>query len=244
MPLAESANTFQTFGPLHLAAIGGTVLLAAGLSLGARRWRRFSLAACWALALLLPLNELGVFFFVWATEGAARALTGFLPIHLCPMAAFLIAWTLVRRTQWTFEFAYYWALSGTLGGLITPNLAEGTTVGSYWYWQFFTSHGGTVAAVLFAVFGLGMRPRPGSVRRVFLCTIAYACFVGGVTWLLRFVPASQPANYMFLCESPVGASPFFFLSWPWYLAVLAAAALGLFSLLYLPLWILDRRAAA
>jgi hypothetical integral membrane protein (TIGR02206 family) len=238
------AVQFQTFGPAHLAVIGVTAVLAAGLPLWARRAKspKVGLAIRCTLAALLPANELQLLVYVllfvppeWGLTPVAYVLTGYLPIHICPMAAFLIAWTLWRRTQWTYEFAYFWGLAGTTQALLTPNL-HGTDFPSYWFFQFFLSHGGTIVAVLFATLGMGMRPRRGSLLRVFLWTNAYMLFVGGVTWLL-----GPHANYMFLREPPQGNSPMFFLPWPWYLLFLEAVAFAIFALLYLPFRIQDRR---
>lgn len=225
---------FATFGPVHLAVIAVVVLMAVGLPLWARRSARVRLALRWVLGVLVPANEIVLWGYVLATLSPAVLLTGFLPLHVCPAAAFLIAWTLWRRTQWTYELAYYWGLTGTVQGLATPNL-QGDDFASYWFVQFFISHGGTVTAVLLATVAMGLRPRRGSWWCVWLWTNVYAAGVAVLTWLL-----GPEANYMFLRRPPGGASPFFFLPWPWYILFLEAVALALFALAYLPPALLDR----
>jgi len=52
--------------------------------------------------------------------------------------------------------------------------------------------------------------------------------------------AALGANYMFLCAPPRGASPFFFLPWPWYIPALEAVGVAVTLLLFLPFAIARR----
>ena len=74
--------------------------------------------------------------------------------------------------------------------------------------------------------GLRLRPRPGSVTRVFAVTAAYTAFVGWFDWLTG-------SNYMFLAAVPATGSLLSVLGpWPWYIGSAAGVALVLF-------WVLD-----
>ena len=233
MILAETVRSFETFGPSHVAVIALTVIVGAALPVWARmaKSQKTARGICWAVAMGLLVNE-----FVYYGQGlATRTMIDFarncLPIHVCGAAIYLTAWALLKRGQRVYEIAYFWGLGGTVQALLTPNIVDDFP--AYWFVQYFITHGGIVAGVLFATFGLKMRPRRGAVLRAFVITNLYTGFVAGVDWLLG-------ANYMFLCSPPVGKSPFFFLPWPWYILFLEAVGLGFLLLLYLPFVLSDR----
>jgi hypothetical integral membrane protein (TIGR02206 family) len=228
---------FVTFSAAHIAALLVIALVSTALALWGRCMRpRRRRAVGRALAALLVCNEAIYYFWTSRVYGPRALLESFLPLHLCGAAVFLLAWTAWRRSAWTFEMAYYWGLGGTTQALLTPNLQAGFP--SYHFWQYFLTHGGIVIVVTFFLAAWQMRPRKGSVLRVFLATNAYMLMVAVVNVVLRGL--GLDANYMFLCRRPEGASPFFFLPWPWYILFLEAFALLTVSLLYLP-WSPGRR---
>jgi hypothetical integral membrane protein (TIGR02206 family) len=231
--LAQIGSSFQTFGPAHLATIGLTMVAAVALALWVRRMNSVGSrrTACAALAATLVVNELGWYAYRFAVDGAALAAREALPVHICGVAVFLTAWTLVRPSRSVYEVAYYWGLAGAVQAILTPNLSKGFP--SYEFVQYFVCHSGIVVGVLVATWGLRLRPGRWSVLRVFGLTAVWAAVVAGFNLLIG-------ANYMFLCRAPEGQSPFFFLAWPWYLAFLAGLGLVLFTLLYLPFVVADR----
>jgi len=198
-----------------------------------RRGKSVSLtrAICWTLAGVLVANELVFYVVCLRDDGVAEFVRTDLPVHLCGVGVFLTAWALLRRRQLVYELAYFWGLAGTLQGVLTPDIAKGFP--SYEFFQFFITHCGIVVGVLVATVGLGMRPCPGSVPKVFALTAVYATLVAALNWLVG-------ANYMFLCAPPAGDSPFFFLAWPWYVAFLALVGLVFYTALYLPFYLGDR----
>jgi uncharacterized membrane protein YwaF len=85
-----------------------------------------------------------------------------------------------------------------------------------------------VVAMVALVWGDVVKLRPGAVWRVFGILVLYALGIGAFN-------AVSGANYMYLSRKPGSASALDALGpWPWYLAIGAAAALGLFWLLWLP----------
>lgn len=218
---------FETFGPPHLTAMA--VIVAAGVSLpvlaGKVGSARLTRAICGTIAVVLLANETAFWAHGLATMELRDFLAGGLPLHICGAAVFLVAWTLWRPQQYVYEIAYFWGLAGTAQAILTPNLQMGYP--SYQFFQFFVTHGSIVIGVLFATLALKMRPRRGAVVRTIVVTNLYMVAVAGVDWALG-------ANYMFLCRPPEGASPFFFLPWPWYLLVLEAVGLAMILLLCLP----------
>ena len=71
---------------------------------------------------------------------------------------------------------------------------------------------GIILAALFLVVGMGIRPRPRAVLRVFGITVACTAFVG-------LVDAVAGADYMFLRQPPADWTALrLFGPWPWYIA--------------------------
>ena len=231
--LAGASNSFETFATPHVAAMVLTAAAAGALPLWARKVDSAKLTRriCLAIALGLLGNEFIFYGHALATQPLKEFARASLPIHICGAAVFLTAWTLWKRSQYVYEIAYFWGLAGTLQAVLTPNLTEGFP--TYRFFQFFLAHGGIVVGVVFATWGLKMRPARGAVLRVFVITNLYTALVAGANWALG-------ANYMFLCAPPLGESPFFFLPWPWYILFLEFVALGLALLLCLPFALGDR----
>jgi hypothetical integral membrane protein (TIGR02206 family) len=149
-----------------------------------------------------------------------------LPLELCDAALLLAVVTLLRPRRAAAELLYFWAGSGTLLALVTPDLAWG-----FPRWEFvvfFALHGLVIVAALVLVFGLGMHPRRGAVGRALLCTAAWAVGAGVVNVLLG-------TNFMYLRRKPVLPTPLDWMGpWPVYIGVGAGVAYGLFTLLALP----------
>ncbi len=228
-----AASSFEFLAPPHVTAIALTVILSVGLAIIARKTSRPSIvrAMCLAIGSILVINELIAYGHDIYMKGWGNFVQHSLPLHLCGLAVFLTALAVVKRNQFAYETAYFWGIAGTLQAIITPDLDAGYP--SYRYVQYFVTHGLIVIGVLFATWGLRMRPSLRSMFRTFILTDILAIGVGIANWLLD-------ANYMFLCAPPKGESPFFFVDWPWYLLALQPIALAIFALLYLPFPLADR----
>jgi hypothetical integral membrane protein (TIGR02206 family) len=216
---------FVPFGVAHVGALASVALLALLLVRLVRRRPRVAPAVRWALAagiLLLVAFELAA----GASEGWL-SWTAVLPLELCDAAMVLAVATLVAPRRAAAEVVYFWAGSGTLLAMLTPELPWG-----FPRWEFvvfFGLHGLVLVAALVLVFGLGFRPRPGAPWRVFGITAAWAAFVGVVDLALG-------TNYMYLLRKPAVATPLDWMGpWPVYIGVAAAVALVLFYVLSLPI---------
>lgn len=149
-------------------------------------------------------------------------------MQLCDWVAVLGALALIRRKPWIAELVWFWGLTGTLQGLITPALAYDFPHPRFI--AFFQLHGSVVVCAFYLVFGLGMKPRQGSVWRAFGALQIYL-----LSAILVNLIANQ--NYGFLCQKPHSTSLLSFLGpWPFYILSLEAIALIFFGLLYLPFW--------
>lgn len=229
------APGFPFMGATHVWALAAVVAASVLLPL-ALRWAgrpKLTRAAGWALAAVLVVNEIMYWVYMLGQVELMHFLQNSLPLHVCGVAIFLVACEMIRHSQFVYELTYYWGLGGTLQAVLTPNLIVDAP--HYLYYQYFIAHGGIVVGVLLATLAMGRRPGKGSVVRVFIASNVLMAVVG-------LADLALGANYMFLCEKPAGASPFFFLPWPWYLIFLEAFGLALMGLLYLPFYLRKKAA--
>lgn len=218
---------FHLFGTPHIVAMTAMVAVSVALSLTVRRLDsdRATRVVCVVFAAVMLVNQVAYWIFRFVTEGAETFVREHLPLHVCGMTVLLSVATLLWRRRWTYELLYFWGLAGATNAMVTPELAEGHP--HYVFFQYFISHGGIVAAAVFATWGLGMRPAFGSLVRAFVAMNATAVAIACVNLRLD-------SNYMYLREAPETASPLLFLPWPWYILWLEVLALVFFGLLYLP----------
>jgi hypothetical integral membrane protein (TIGR02206 family) len=178
------------------------------------------------LALATGIVVLVVFEFSVGVREGWLGWTAFLPLELCDAALVLAVVTLVAPRRATAEVVYFWAVSGTLLAMLTPELAWG-----FPRWEFvvfFGLHGLVLVSALVLVFGLGFRPRPAGPLRVWGITGAWAAVVG-------LVNLAFGTNYMYLRRKPLAATPLDWMGpWPVYILVGGLVALGLFLALGLP----------
>jgi hypothetical integral membrane protein (TIGR02206 family) len=213
--------------PAYWSAVIVALTGCVAVSLAARRhpgpWR-ITAARVLGLALGADVVAYSVGEIVQGTWSA----TTDLPLALCDVAALVAAIACWWRVPLLVELTYFWGLAGTLQAVITPDLNVGFP--HLVFFEYLVGHLGIVGAALFLVVGLGIRPRPHAVPRVFAITAAYTAFVGLVDGLTG-------ANYMFLRQPPGEWTILRLLGpWPWYTVSAAGVALGLLLLLDWPFW--------
>lgn len=223
---------FVAFEADHWAALGLVVVASLFLIGLARvgRWPRFRRACEWVLAGLLvsswPAEWLSAIYVNHVTWEEV------LPLHLCDLASFTGAAALIGRRQLAAELTYFWAVAGTVNGLITPTVKYAFPHPSFF--AFFLLHCSVVTTAAYVIGGLRLWPAPGAVRRVFLTSLAYLGGIAVVNWVLG-------TNFAFIRQKPESASLLdMFGAWPWYVLFLIPFAFAVFSLLYLPFWIARR----
>ena len=107
--------------------------------------------------------------------------------------------------------AYFWALAGTLQGLLRPGIPYDFP--EFRFIDFTIFHGGIIASVLFLTFGMKMRPYPASMPRVIAWSLVYMAVAGLVDWQLG-------VDYGFLRSKPIYPSLYDLMpAWPYYLPV-------------------------
>ncbi len=229
MPVSE----FQFLGVSHIVVLVLTIALPVVLTILVRRADSSVItnAVCYILGATLIVNEIGHWGYRMTTvQSFSEFLQKYLPLHICGIVLFAVVFVLLHRNQILYEIGYFWGIVGTLNAIITPQLDVGFP--HYRFFQYFIVHGGIVVSVLFATWGLGMRPTLKGLLRSFLLVNLYMAVIAGVNLLLK-------SNYMFICDPPDTESPFFFAPWPWYIPILDGVTLVLFFVVYSPFLISD-----
>ncbi|MBC8374122.1 MAG: TIGR02206 family membrane protein [Planctomycetes bacterium] len=228
------ASAFKLFGVSHLVVLALTLLLPAILIIIARKANssRFTKMLCWAMAAVLLANEAGYYVRGFQTRTWIGFVQSSLPLHLCGIALYMTVIALVTRRQIIFELACFWGLVGTPQALLTPTVEFDFP--NWWFWQFFICHCGIVAGVAFAIGALKMRPRRGSMWRVFAITNVCLAAIAVFDYLTG-------ANYMYLCAVPEVNSPLVAFGWPWHILIAYVGILVGFGIVEL---LLARKAPA
>lgn len=226
-------RTFSPFGADHVAALAATALAGVLLCRTVRGPEKGVVAHAvrWGLATLLLLSAAATRWALWSQgRGGVPEL---LPLHVCNFQVLLAALALLTLDRRAAEVLYFWAFSATLLAMLTPDLPHGFP--DWRYFSFFGLHGGVILAALVLTFGFGLRPRPGGALRALGLLAVYACIAAGVNVALD-------ANYLYLRRPPEMHGPIDWLGpWPFYVVVVAVAAVSSFLLLELPWRAVSRR---
>lgn len=151
-----------------------------------------------------------------------------LPLNLCGINRFLIAFYLLKPKQWFFNILYYWIMCGASLALIFPDIKLGFP--SLEFFEFFISHGLPLFGICFLVFVQQIEPDRKSYLTSFVVLNIYAfLFVYPMNLITE-------GNYLYLLDVPqIDFGPIQWLPpWPWYLIVFAFFFLVLFRMLYQP----------
>jgi hypothetical integral membrane protein (TIGR02206 family) len=225
---------FVVFGPSHrivLALIVIMPLVLAGL-VKLTRSVTLSRAISWTLA--MGITGVWIAWYIVFTRQGWINLGNALPLDLCSWAAIATVVALITGNQKAYELAWFWAMAGTLQGIITPDIPDDFP--AFRFIEFSAFHGGIIVGVLFLTLGRGMRVYPRSLRRVIGWSLVYAVVAGLADWLLK-------VNYGFLRAKPGHASPYDLMpAWPWYIPVVVGLALVAILICYLPFFLADTAA--
>ena len=151
-----------------------------------------------------------------------------LPFHLCRLMLFNTIILLFTRNQIAFELLLFIGMVGGFHSLMTPELTHGSDL--VLLIDYFLVHGGLVAAPIYCIFVLGMRPRKMAWLKSFFYLQFFVVAVAIIDYFLG-------ANYMYLAVKPVVNNPFLIGDWPYYIIGLELATLLHAFLVYIPFYL-------
>jgi len=226
------AQPFVLFGHSHLIVLAAVLILPLLLVVIARISRAAIVDRIVRTAFAVWLIGIWIVWYWLIFERGWQSAQTLLPMHLCDWACIAVIVTMLVPNQRSYELAYFWALAGTLQGLLTPDLAVGLP--DLRAVVFFGFHGGVIAGVIYLTFGSRLRPYASSIPRVIAATLIYAVSAGFVDWAFD-------VNFGYLRAKPAQASVLDFLSpWPWYIGELVGIGLLSIFVFYAPWFIADR----
>jgi hypothetical integral membrane protein (TIGR02206 family) len=130
-----------------------------------------------------------------------------LPLHLCDLAWIAATWALWTHKPFPVALTFFWGLTLTIQGVITPALNE--DVPHPRYFAFWALHLLIVWAAVYLVIGLGKVPR----WRDYGATVATTLGWAAATYALNVV---ADTNYGYLMRKPRSSILDLFGPWPWY----------------------------
>lgn len=217
-------SDFHLFGPLHLAIITATLLIAGALAFATRRHPQSALATRIALAAILAAD--GFVWHLYRHFAQGVHFPDILPLEMCDISFWFTVVALVTLQAHLFELAYYWGIAGSGMAVLTPYLRA--PLHTYQSWQYFTGHCLLLAGVLYLLWSRQARPRQCSWWFALWSLNVYAAFIALVDWLGR-------TNFMYLREKPAALSLMDIMGrWPWYIVASELVAAAMFLLLQLP----------
>jgi hypothetical integral membrane protein (TIGR02206 family) len=215
---------FQAFGPEHfglialfLAGFAGLVVL--GLRRGDdQRFRRMFAVAIPCFTVPMQVAQL---------MPADFDLGASLPFQYCDLAWVVASYALWTRKPWAVALTYYWGLTLTIQGIITPSL--GQSFPDPRYFMFWGMHLLTVWAAGYLT-STGSRPTWRGFRFSVGVTVAWAVAV------MTF-NAATGTNYGYLNRKPPGTSALDLLGpWPSYVALEVVVVVTVWALMTWP-WV-------
>jgi len=217
---------FDVFSSEHFVLIAGFVVVCLGLVALGRSHRGTARETRFRRAYALLIPSFTVPMQVLQLLPGDFALGTSLPLQLCDFA-----WVAVIGALWTRHWAatalvYFWGLTLTIQGIVTPSLTD--LFSHPQYFMFWGMHFFTVWAAVYLTFGLDARPTWRGYRFAVAAT---------ATWVVSVMTfnAVTGTNYGYLNRKPaVGTLLDLFGPWPGYVVVEVALVAGAWALMTWP----------
>jgi len=207
---APGEQAFVPYGLSHGVVVVVFAVVAAALVVIGRRQRGTAAqrrtSRVFAVIFALFMVPLQLFYLSPEQWGIGHSL----PLQLCDLAAFAAIWALWSHSATAFVLAYFWGLTLTAQGFVSPEL-NGPDFPAVEFIMFFGLHCLVVWAAIYLTWGVGLRPDWRGYRVAVLATITW----GVVMFAFN---SAVGTNYGFLNAKPQAASLLDALGpWPWYL---------------------------
>lgn len=220
-------NPFSFFSTQHINALLFLLGIYILIFLFRKKLRnpKIDIKIRYLIAVALILQELS--YNIWHYFTGTWQVGSTLPLHLCGASIILSAIMMINKNYTLFEINYFWGLGGAIQALLTPDIGI-FGFSHYRFFQFFTSHGLILVAVLYMVFVHQYAPKHRSIWKVFGITLIYTGFITIFNLIFK-------GNYLFICWKPENGSIMDVMGpWPWYIIPLGIVAIITFYIWYAP----------
>lgn len=223
-PLAS--DRFESFTPEHFVLIALFAVVFAGL-VGYGRIRGDNPRFRRAFAMAIPCFTVPM--QIQQLTPAEFGLGTSLPLQYCDLAWMVAVYALWTRAPWAFVLAFFWGLTLTIQGVITPSLGEQFPEPRYF--MFWGMHFLSIWAAGYLA-AIGNRPTWRLYRFAVVVTAAWAAVVMGFN-------ALTDTNYGYFNKKPPGASLLDVLpGWPTYVIIEIAVVAAVWAAMT---WAFERR---
>lgn len=227
----RASERFEAFTGQHYLLLGLFAVGCVAVTVLGRRHRgkpsEVTVRRAFAVALLLftiPLTIALVLPEEWNMETS-------LPIQLCDLAWMTAAIALWTLKPWAIALTYFWGLTLSIQGIVTPSLGE--SFPELRFFGFWGQHFMIVWCAVLLAWGLGRAPGWWGYRFTVAATAVWAVAIVGFN-------ALADTNYGYLNRKPSSASILDALGpWPWYVAAEIAILVVIWALMTWP-WELIR----
>lgn len=229
-PLAS--GRFQLFTLEHFGLIAGFLVVCVLLALLGRSHRgtERELAFCRGFAIAIPCILIPLQIPQLMPDDFEAGTS--LPLQLCDLAWIAAIFALWTRNPFVTALVYFWGLTLTVQGIVTPSLGE--TFPETRYFMFWSMHFLTVWSAVYLTFGLKVPVTWRTYRFAVLTTAAWAAIV-------MVINAVTGTNYGYLNSKPSSGSMLdLFGPWPVYVVVEVVILIALWALMTWP-WVHARK---
>ena len=191
-----------------------------------------------AMGFVLIITEMSYFWRLVGVESLNANPVDHLPITVCGWAVIFSSFMLVSKNKTLFDIVYFWVFAGSTFGLLTPTVITYTGPTRFRYYQFWLEHISGFIAVFYMIFVHKFRPNWKSLMKSYSAIVVLALIA---IWVNNMLPG---ANYLFVARPEATASILDILpsNYAVRLLIMAAIVTTLFFLIYLPWYLMDRKA--
>jgi hypothetical integral membrane protein (TIGR02206 family) len=149
-------GAFRPFSLAHLATVLFFGSIAAAIIVLGARWQGRGAQRGLELALASFTGAMWLAVTIWAVLPANYDPAFSFPINVCDLVALLVPFALVKPGNVSYALLYFWGLTLSVQGIITPDLSHGPDTLAFWL--FWAHHVVIVGAALYVVIVRGFRP--------------------------------------------------------------------------------------
>lgn len=222
---------FSLFGTTHLIWIGAFIIAAISLSLiyrylspKARKVMRI------AVATLILLDEVWKWVFLFIGN---RYEHSYLPLHLCSINVFLVAFHIFRQPKVVNNFLYFICVPAGIIALLTPSWTA-LPPGNFMHIHSFTIHILLAVYPLMLIAGGDINPKFKMVPKCLLLLLGMGVIVLGVNFLcgtnFMFLMRTDDISFLLLFENLFGHHQ-------WAFPILLPIVMGV---MYLPIAVINK----